>query len=191
LGATTHATAALHQAVAIQHRMDGTFGRDGNTREPAQQALTDFASTPAGVLVLYVRSSCRWAASRTEGAQWPTLIQPMPPEKSSNVFPSTSHSEAPSALAMKTGTEECGPRGTACWRRSIHRRDCGPGIDVWRRIVLTSYFPKEQKNPGGHSNAPVPPGFVRRVSLGRVGSHAGQTRLSTAQRSGCPSFHPD
>src|SRR3984957_10707656 len=35
--------------------MDGTFRRDGNTGEPAQQALTDFASTPAGVLVLYVQ----------------------------------------------------------------------------------------------------------------------------------------
>ena len=52
---TTHATAALHRAVAIQHRVDGTFGRDGNAAEPAQQALTDFASTPAGVLVLYVQ----------------------------------------------------------------------------------------------------------------------------------------
>src|SRR3984893_2807364 len=35
--------------------MDGTFRRDGNTGEAAQQALTDFASTPAGVLVLYVQ----------------------------------------------------------------------------------------------------------------------------------------
>src|ERR1700675_3865152 len=35
--------------------MDGTFGRDGNIGEPAQQALTNFASTPAGVLVLYVQ----------------------------------------------------------------------------------------------------------------------------------------
>src|ERR1700686_5910283 len=35
--------------------MDGTFRRDGNTGEAPQQALTDFASTPAGVLVLYVQ----------------------------------------------------------------------------------------------------------------------------------------
>src|ERR1700731_3281408 len=35
--------------------MDGTFRRDGNTGEAAQQALTDFASTPAGVLTLYVQ----------------------------------------------------------------------------------------------------------------------------------------
>src|ERR1022692_3879430 len=35
--------------------MDGTFRRDGNTGEAAQQALTDFASTPTGVLVLYVQ----------------------------------------------------------------------------------------------------------------------------------------
>src|SRR5882757_1554879 len=35
--------------------MDGTFRRDGNIGEAAQQALTDFASTPAGVLVLYVQ----------------------------------------------------------------------------------------------------------------------------------------
>ena len=41
--------------MAIEHRMDGTFGRAGNTGEPAQQALPDFASTPAGVLLLYVQ----------------------------------------------------------------------------------------------------------------------------------------
>jgi len=41
--------------MAIQHGMDGTFGWAGNTGEPTQQALTDFASTPAGVLVLYVQ----------------------------------------------------------------------------------------------------------------------------------------
>src|ERR1700684_2128454 len=41
--------------MAIQHGVDGTFGRAGNSGEPAQQALADFASTPAGVLVLYVQ----------------------------------------------------------------------------------------------------------------------------------------
>src|ERR1700692_2203805 len=51
----THSASSLYQAAAIQHRMDGTFRRDGNTGEAAQQALTDFASTPAGVLVLYVQ----------------------------------------------------------------------------------------------------------------------------------------
>jgi len=35
--------------------MDGTFRWDGNTGESAQQALPDFASTPAGVLTLYVQ----------------------------------------------------------------------------------------------------------------------------------------
>src|SRR6202158_5736076 len=35
--------------------MDGTFRRGWNTGEPAQQALTNFASTPAGVLMLYVQ----------------------------------------------------------------------------------------------------------------------------------------
>src|ERR1700693_441114 len=35
--------------------MNGTFRRDGNTGEAPQQALPDFASTPAGVLVLYVQ----------------------------------------------------------------------------------------------------------------------------------------
>src|ERR1700719_2443968 len=56
MSATTHSTAALHQAAAIQHRMNSTFRGNGNTGEPAQQALTDFASTPAGVLVLYVQN---------------------------------------------------------------------------------------------------------------------------------------
>jgi hypothetical protein len=48
-------TAAFDQARAIEHRMDGTFGWNGYAGEPANQALTDFASTPAGVLVLYVQ----------------------------------------------------------------------------------------------------------------------------------------
>src|SRR6202035_2644338 len=55
MGTTTHSTAALHQAAAIQHRMNSTFRRDGNTGEAPQQALTNFASTPAGVLMLYVQ----------------------------------------------------------------------------------------------------------------------------------------
>ena len=54
--ATTQPTAALYQPVAIEHGVDGAFGRDGNTREPAKQALTDFASTPAGVLPLDVQN---------------------------------------------------------------------------------------------------------------------------------------
>jgi hypothetical protein len=35
--------------------MDGAFGRHRNISEPAQQALTDFARTPAGVLTLHVQ----------------------------------------------------------------------------------------------------------------------------------------
>ena len=35
--------------------MDGALSRDGNPGEPAQQALADFTSTPAGVLVLHVQ----------------------------------------------------------------------------------------------------------------------------------------
>src|ERR1700675_4646942 len=54
LSTATQSTAAFDQAMAIQHRVDGTFGRAGNSGEPAQQALADFTSTPAGVLVLYV-----------------------------------------------------------------------------------------------------------------------------------------
>src|SRR5215469_5338969 len=34
--------------------MDGTFGRDFDTGEPAHQALADFASSPAGMLALHV-----------------------------------------------------------------------------------------------------------------------------------------
>jgi len=30
------ATAALHQTVAIQHRMDGAFGGDGDAGEPPE-----------------------------------------------------------------------------------------------------------------------------------------------------------
>src|SRR5579859_4152092 len=55
MGATTHPTAALHQAVAIQHRMDGALRGEGNIREPASQALANFTSTPAGVLALHIQ----------------------------------------------------------------------------------------------------------------------------------------
>jgi hypothetical protein len=34
--------------------MNSTFRRDGNTGEAPQQALPDFASTPAGVLVVFI-----------------------------------------------------------------------------------------------------------------------------------------
>jgi hypothetical protein len=56
LCATTHPTAAFHQATAIQHRMDGALGWHSNTREPAKQTLTDFARTPARVLTLDVQN---------------------------------------------------------------------------------------------------------------------------------------
>ncbi len=36
--------------------MDGAFRRDGDAREPADQALTDLTSTPAGVLALHVQN---------------------------------------------------------------------------------------------------------------------------------------
>src|SRR5262250_1686594 len=39
--------------------MDGAFGGDRNSREPAGQALTDFASAPAGVLTLHVQDVVR------------------------------------------------------------------------------------------------------------------------------------
>jgi len=49
------ATAALHQTVAIQHRMDGAFGRDGDAGEPPEPALSDLTGAPAGVLALHVQ----------------------------------------------------------------------------------------------------------------------------------------
>src|SRR6266849_2019061 len=51
----TQATAALHQAVAIQHRMDGAFCRYRDTGEPANQAFSNLTGTPAGVLALNVQ----------------------------------------------------------------------------------------------------------------------------------------
>jgi hypothetical protein len=50
----THATAAFHQAVTIEHGMDGAFGRDLDIGESAEQALSDLTSAPAGVLALNV-----------------------------------------------------------------------------------------------------------------------------------------
>src|SRR5215472_3377889 len=55
LSTTTHAAAALDQAMTIQHGMDGAFGRDGDARESTEQPLADLAGTPAGVLALHVQ----------------------------------------------------------------------------------------------------------------------------------------
>src|SRR5215467_415684 len=35
--------------------MDGAFGGDGNSGEPARQALADFASAPTGMLTLHIQ----------------------------------------------------------------------------------------------------------------------------------------
>jgi len=35
--------------------MNGALGRDGNSGKPAEQALANFASTPAGVLVFHIQ----------------------------------------------------------------------------------------------------------------------------------------
>src|SRR5258708_37107447 len=43
--------------MAIEHRMDGALGRDGNSGESAQEALANLAGTPAGVLALHVQDS--------------------------------------------------------------------------------------------------------------------------------------
>ena len=42
------AARTLHQAVAIQYRMNRALGRNGDTRESADQAFANFASTPTG-----------------------------------------------------------------------------------------------------------------------------------------------
>src|SRR5215472_13430535 len=52
---TTDAAAPFHQAVAIEHGMDGAFGRNGDAGEPADQTLADLARTPTGVLMLHVQ----------------------------------------------------------------------------------------------------------------------------------------
>jgi len=43
---TTHAAAPLDQAVAIEHCMNGAFGRNRNSGKPADEALADFPRTP-------------------------------------------------------------------------------------------------------------------------------------------------
>ena len=53
--APTHAAAALDQAMAVQHRMDGALGGNRHPRKSTQQALADLAGTPAAMLVLYVQ----------------------------------------------------------------------------------------------------------------------------------------
>ena len=50
------AAATLHQTVAIQHRVDGAFRRDGDAGEPAEQALADLTGAPAAMLALHVQN---------------------------------------------------------------------------------------------------------------------------------------
>src|SRR5258708_26095597 len=57
LGPTTHAAAALDQAMAIEHRMDGALGRAENSGESSQQALANPAGTPRRVLALHVHDA--------------------------------------------------------------------------------------------------------------------------------------
>src|SRR6202165_183398 len=51
----THSASSFHQAIAIQHRMNGAFGWDLDAAgESADETLADFASTPAAVLAFHV-----------------------------------------------------------------------------------------------------------------------------------------
>src|SRR3974377_820967 len=52
---TTHPAAALHQAMTIEHRGDGAFGRDGDPGKSAHEALADLAGTPGAMLALHVQ----------------------------------------------------------------------------------------------------------------------------------------
>src|SRR5437870_10806610 len=87
------------------------------------------------------RSACFSIASSTPGERWPMLMQPMPPAKSRNRFPSTSSSIAPSARATYTGVACESPRGTAASRRSPSARDLVPGMEVFSLIVGISVPP--------------------------------------------------
>src|SRR6516164_2259032 len=51
----THATPPLHQAVTIEHGMNGALGGNRNPGEPADHALADLPSTPAGMLSLHIQ----------------------------------------------------------------------------------------------------------------------------------------
>src|ERR1700688_4607197 len=63
--------ATLDQAVTIEHHMNGAFGRDGNTGKSADQALADFPSTPAGVLVLHIQNKVFHLERKSVGvAEW-------------------------------------------------------------------------------------------------------------------------
>ncbi|HUN60949.1 MAG TPA: hypothetical protein VMU53_03115 [Candidatus Sulfotelmatobacter sp.] len=56
MGATAHATAALHQTVTIQHRVNHALGGNGDLGESAKETLANFARTPAGVLSFEVQN---------------------------------------------------------------------------------------------------------------------------------------
>ena len=64
--------ATLDQAVAIEHRMNGAFGRDGNTGKSADQAFADFSRTPAGVLVLHIQNKVFHLERKLVGVAVPT-----------------------------------------------------------------------------------------------------------------------
>jgi len=44
----THTATALNQAVTIEQRMNGAFGRDGNTGKSANQAFAIFRAPQLG-----------------------------------------------------------------------------------------------------------------------------------------------
>src|SRR5215475_8444598 len=49
------AAATFDQTMAIEHRMDRAFGRNGDIGEPANQAFPDLTRTPTGVLTLHIQ----------------------------------------------------------------------------------------------------------------------------------------
>jgi hypothetical protein len=122
-----------------------TFSSDG-TRRVSVSAIS--TSSREGAPNDVPTPACRRTASTTAGCEWPRSIGPHDPTWSTYSRPSSSHTRAPSARAMKRGTPptalnartgEVTPPGItrrARWKSASLRpassaRPDPPGVDVW------------------------------------------------------------
>ena len=85
-------------------------------------------------------SNCFFIAATTFSLLCPTLIMPIPPAKSSNWFPSTSHTKAPSALSTTTSVDLANPAGNKFFLLSKAARPFGPGRLVFNLIDVMILF---------------------------------------------------
>src|SRR6266511_3195540 len=153
-------------------------------------------------------AACRCTASTTFGCEYPTSWHPRPPEKSSQVLPSTSVNRAPSPRSITAGTWMSSGSHTTFDLRARISFERGPGISVTRSIapianLLGTFAPSRRTThgpPGSRAREYTvlryhgPPRADSRRSLGVGGStdRSGGARLrrSPALGTGGPAASP-